>query len=129
MEDRVPPVTMDYQAKMVNLVTQEDLVKMVKTDTLVDQDPKVFQDHQAMQELLAKTVTQEAPDRKVILEHRAIQVVQVNQDYPERRATFPVQLDQPDNLAKMVTREALDLKAIPDQLVILVTLDYLDPKV
>ena len=109
--------------------TLEAPVKTAKMDTLVDQDPRVLQDHQVTQELLVKMVIQENLDPRVTLDHLATQEVPENLDYLEHQATSQVPLDQLAHQVKMATQEVLDRKVSLDQLVYLATLDYQDRKV
>jgi len=128
-EDLVHLATLELLERTAKTVTLEAPVKMAKMDTLVDQDPRVLQDHQVTQELLVKMVIQEDLDPRVTLDHLAIQEVPESLDCLEHQATYQVQLVQLGHQARMATQEAQDQKVSPDQLDHQVTLDCLELRV
>jgi len=65
----VPLATMDCQEKTAKMVTLEALAKMVRTDILVDRELRVLLEPQAIMEPLAKMVTLEPQELRVLLDH------------------------------------------------------------
>jgi len=129
MEALVLLATPELLEKMVKTVTQDFRAKTARMDIPVDQDRKVCQDHPVTLDLLVKMVTLVFQDQRGNQDHLATRELPVNQGYLDHQVTYQGLSDPPVLLVRMDIQEHLDLKVIPDRLVSLDTLDYLELKV